>query len=126
MRHKGSSVCMTLEYPTMRDELVEYLQQLTNPHLCRPGHSVPDSLDYAVHFLFDDTPLADDPQRAVGYFLLNADEADVVSRVIEALDRLFQIYGTERSDRFYVRQSEWESVRSAAERALEVLLVPDR
>ena len=90
---------------------MEYLAQLANPRLCRPGKTDPDPLDYAVHFLFDDTALADAPERAVGYFLHDLEEVQVIAEVVAALDRVFDAHGTTQADSFYLQQPEWESGR---------------
>lgn len=91
-------------------EDIEHLGQPASPRLCRPQRSEPDPLDEAVHFLFDDTTLSDDPDRALGLFLLDNEEVESVYRVVSALDQVLLIYGTERSDAFYLQQPEWKAV----------------
>src|SRR3546814_12036119 len=85
-----------LMYPNMRDELLDYLGGLADldyqqkvwvrgePH---PGIQH-DELDYALHFLFDDTDLAESPEKSIGVFLLDKEEARVVHCVAQALDAL--------------------------------------
>src|SRR3546814_6031875 len=90
-----------LMYPNMRDELLDYLGGLADadyqqkvwvrgePH---PGIEH-DELDYALHFLFDDTDLAQSPEQTYRVFLLNKDEAHAMTSVTQSLDGLLTQYG---------------------------------
>ena len=112
---------MTLAYPEMRAELVDCLGQLSDPRLRRPQKEEPSPLDQAIHFLFDDTPLSDEPARALGYYLIDQEEVDAVSRVVRALDQLLEAHGIKQPDSFYIRQPEWKVVEATAAKAYELL-----
>ena len=117
---------MRLRFPWMRDELLGYLNQLANPRLVPPGESNPVPLDYAVHFLFDDTVLADDPRMAIGDFIATNEEAEAVGRVVSILDHVLSVHGTHHPDEYYLQQPEWGAVLSAARGAIDCLLRADR
>lgn len=118
-----------LMYPNMREELLEYLGGLADvdyqqkvwvrgePH---PGVQH-DELDYALHFLFDDTDLAATPEKSIGVFLLNKEEARLVHSVTQALDSLLTQYGVELSDAEYLAKPEWIKVVDSARVALDTL-----
>lgn len=61
-----------LKLPRMRAELIDYLRQLASPESKWRDSGMPAELDEAIHFLFDDTPLAREPERALGHYLVNA------------------------------------------------------
>ncbi|PIT09874.1 hypothetical protein BGI30_06480 [Snodgrassella alvi] len=108
----------------MRQELVSYLCALADKNYQymswvkndRPngGH---DELDYTIHFLYDDTDLAENPESMIGWILTSQEEAEMISNVIRALDTLFEIYGTELTDKEYLEKNEWNDVVDAAKKA---------
>lgn len=118
-----------LKYPDMREELINYLHGLGDKEYQyqawvegnRPGGGH-DELDYAIHFLYDDTDLANDPASLIGWILTGKDESDVIASVVEALDMIFDKYGTELSDQEYLAKNEWENVLVMARNAEKVLL----
>ncbi|GKX58676.1 SCO4402 family protein [Leminorella grimontii] len=118
-----------LKYPEMRKELIDYLHGLSDREYQqrawvegrRPGGGH-DELDYAVHFLFDDTDLASEPASLIGWILTGKDEADAVANVVGALDIVFDKYGTGLEDREYLVKDEWDDVLFMAKNAKEVLL----
>lgn len=112
---------MALKYPGMRQELMGYLRDLSDHEYQRKNWSRTDSLDHAVHFLFDDTPLADDPERTIGFFLHDASEVAAVSAVIAALDAMFAKHGTELQDAEYIALADWNAVIAAARKAHALL-----
>ena len=71
-----------LKYPNMRTELLYHLNWIKNSK----NSTDENDLDEAIHFLFDDTSLSREPQKAVGYFLLNAKECSPISRLISEID----------------------------------------
>jgi hypothetical protein len=118
-----------LRYPEMRRELVSYIKSLADKQyqqgvwLNGDLHPdiVHDELDYAIHFLYDDTILAKDPYALIGWILLSKEEAEAITRLIENLDLLFDKYGTELEDRDYLRKNEWLDVLQAAKSAETIL-----
>lgn len=116
-----------LRYPNMREELISYLAELADPDLQKcwlselaAADGIPASqFDYAVHFLFDDTDLASDPEGCIGWYLYDKGEAVVVSKVTDALDVLFEVHGTNLPDGEYINAPEWPRVMEAAAKALD-------
>jgi hypothetical protein len=111
-----------LKYPSMRDELIDYvtaLSDITYQQRYWIGGETSDEvkhdeLDYAIHFLYDDTCLSRNPLEAIGLFLKNDDEAALVGDLIGALEKVFDIYGTKLGDNEYIKTSEWKDVISRA------------
>jgi hypothetical protein len=124
-------VMMKLKYPNMRNELLDHLQALSDSYYQeevwvkgRPWPGIEhDELDYAVHFMFDDTCLSRDPAGAIGWFLNDDEEVAAVGRVVAALQHIFSTYGTELDDAAYIAKPEWLHVLSAANDAKELLLM---
>jgi hypothetical protein len=118
-----------LKYPEMREELIDYLHGLSDREYQyqawvedkRPGGGH-DELDYAIHFLYDDTDLANDPISLIGWILTGKEEAEVIINLVKALDIIFDKYGTELADKEYLVKKEWGNVLSMAKKAERVLL----
>ena len=79
-----------MKYPTMREELVDCLESLSDKQYqldrwvggnCPEGVGH-DGLDYAVHFLFDDTSLSSKPEIHIGGFLRYKNEANKVRQFV--------------------------------------------
>ena len=113
----------------MRDELLDILSTLSNAEYQRdawvkgkfpPGVQF-DNLDLAIHFLFDDTSLADDPKSMVGVILLDDIEVELISNLIESLNFIFDKYGLTLSDESYINKPEWMTVIQKAEEAFNFM-----
>ena len=109
--------------PDMRDELIGYLEGLSsldyqNECWVKKIKLPYDEFDYYIHFLFDDTPLSIKPELLIGYCLRNKAEAKSVKSLCNSLERIFEKYGTELSDREYINLVEWQSVLKEAQAAL--------
>jgi len=113
----------------MRDELLDILSTLSNAEYQRdawvkgkfpPGIQF-DNLDLAIHFLFDDTSLGDDPKSMVGIILLNDIEVKLISNLIESLNLIFDKYGLTLSDESYINKPEWVAVIQKAEEAFDFM-----
>ncbi|NQE36888.1 SCO4402 family protein [Microcoleus asticus] len=116
-----------VKYPKMREELLETLRSLADREYQHkawlesdypPGIEC-DSFDEAVHFLYDDTVLAENPNAAIGVIIEDEKEARLISAVCQAIDLVFEALGTGVSDEEYIKSSEWTSVVEAASRALQ-------
>ncbi|GAB4522051.1 MAG: hypothetical protein Tsb0020_40530 [Haliangiales bacterium] len=116
---------MKLTYPNMRAELVEHLADLSDPDKIEHGGPTGSLLDYAVNFLFDDTVLAEDAKQAVGWFLRDEAEAAAVQAITDALNRVFDVHGTDKSDAEYTRCAEWGAVAASAQAAHRLLVRAD-
>ena len=118
-----------VKYPKMREELLETLRSLADreyQHKVWIENDYPpgiecDSFDEAVHFLYDDTVLAENPDAAIGVILEDEKEARLISAVCQAIDLLFEVLGTGVSDEEYIKCYEWTSVVKAAFRALQAM-----
>lgn len=118
-----------VQYPKMREELLETLRSLSDREYQHkawlesdypPGIEY-DSFDEAVHFLYDDTVLAENPDAAIGVIIENEKEARSIAAVCQAIDLVFEVLGTESSDEDYINSSEWTSVVEAASKALQAM-----
>src|SRR5471030_2687760 len=113
-------------YPDMRKELVEYLQGLSDLEYQKrvwvnggsDGTVIHDEFDYVVHFLYDDTALANDAHSTIGWILQDTSEALLIAALTTCIDGVFEKYGTELSDAQYIELPEWQTVVAAAETAL--------
>ncbi|MGB3266292.1 MAG: hypothetical protein WBA89_20310 [Microcoleus sp.] len=118
-----------VKYPKMREELLETLRSLADREYQHkawlesdyPPGIESDSFDEAVHFLYDDTVLAENPDAAIGVIIEDEKEARLMSAVCQAIDLVFEVLGTGVSDEEYIKSSEWNGVVEAAFRALQVM-----
>ena len=114
-----------LKFPSMREELIAYLSGLSDLEYqyqawverSSPGLDY-DELNYTIHFLYDDTGLAENASN----WLRDEIEARSVENVVSALDLVFDKYGTELSDKEYLEKKEWLWVVNASKDALSILL----
>ncbi|MCC3418345.1 MAG: hypothetical protein JGK24_03680 [Microcoleus sp. PH2017_29_MFU_D_A] len=120
-----------VKYPKMREELLETLRSLADREYqhkvwlendCPPGIEY-DSFDEAVHFLYDDTVLAENPDAAIGVIIEDEKEARLMEAVCQAIDLVFEVLGTEASDEEYIKSSEWTRVVEVASKALQAMEV---
>ncbi|MGL5059378.1 MAG: SCO4402 family protein [Microcoleus sp.] len=120
-----------VKYPKMREELLETLRSLADREyqdkVWLDGDYPPgiecDSFDEAVHFLYDDTVLSENPDGAIGVIIEDEKEARLMSAVCQAIDLVFEVLGTGVSDEEYIKSAEWTGVVEAALKALQVMEV---
>ena len=118
-----------MKNPEMRNELLDYLFSLSDFNYQKncwvkgncPPNIQHDEFDYSVHFLFDDTDLANNPDGLIGYILNDANEALLIKSVCEKITAIFNKYGTDLSDEQYINLSEWEEVIRSAKSAYDTL-----
>jgi len=122
-----------VKFPQMREELLgtltslseeSYQQRVWIEHKLPAGHTPKtfyDSFDLVVHFLFDDTHLADNPKKTIGSILKNSSEAEAIKTLTQKIDRVLQVVGNQGSDKDYISSAEWPEVIDAAKAALKVL-----
>lgn len=116
-----------MKFPEQRQELIDTLQVLSDKKYQElawirgeyPDGVVYDCLDYSVHFLFDDTSLADEPEKLIGYILANQKEVELIRGVTAALDKIFFELGTDKSDAEYLSSPLWNEVIEASKKAYE-------
>ncbi|TKK33436.1 hypothetical protein PspCFBP13528_06940 [Pseudomonas sp. CFBP13528] len=118
-----------LKFPSMREELISYLSGLSDldyQYQAWVERSSPsldyDEFNYTVHFLYDDTSLAENASDWIGLVLRDEKEARSIENVVSALNVIFDKYGTELSDREYLEKNEWLWVVNASKDALSMLL----
>jgi len=124
------NMVLKMKYPEMRHELIDYLSSLSDKDYqeavwvrgeARSG-VVHDELDYAIHFIYDDTCLGQNPSEAIGWFLKSEDEAKSIRSLVFALDLIFSKYGLYLSDKEYIAKPEWSDVVRAADDSKSLLL----
>ena len=114
-----------LECPTMRDELISYLEGLSSADYQysawvsrSSSDKYYDELNYTVHFLYDDTDLATDPRSWIGIMLRGEGEVKAISNVVKSIDKVFDKYGTCLTDAEYLTKPEWDNVIQSSKNAL--------
>ena len=104
-----------LKYPEMRMELLGYLRKLKDLKYQMkawvnqdfPADVQYDHLDLAIHFIFDDTDLGSDARMAIGEILLDEQEASLMGQLVDAINAVFEAYGTDMPESFYMQVGEW-------------------
>jgi hypothetical protein len=127
-------VLTEMKYPNMRKELIEYLEGLSDKQYqldCWVNNQCPDGVehddfDLAVHFLFDDTLCAESPEKSVGVFLRNLEEAGAVKTVCDNIDQLLNKYGCNKTDDEYIQTTEWDNILISSSLALNLLISNDK
>lgn len=123
---------MELEFPDMRAEVVELLRSLADRKYQQrvwvdkiyPHDNFYDDFTMTVNIL-DDIRVLDQPEVQIGGVLASEAEAQLMRAVSASLNRLFDEYGTDRTDEFYIHAPEWRVVVDSAGAALEELLRND-
>lgn len=114
----------------MRNELIDYLTSLSDVDYQRSvwvngevrDDVVHDELDYAVHFIFDDTCLGSNPAQAIGDILKDENEAKYIMSLVEEMEYIFEKYGNNLSDNEYISKPEWRGVLQAASDAKKIII----
>lgn len=118
-----------MQYPEMREELVGYLKALADPDYQReawldkkfpPGIQY-DCLDFTIHFIYDNTDLAADPESLVGVILKDQVEVDAIKVVTTRLNKMFEKLGVELTDFEYLQSPYWGEVVVSAKEALKTI-----
>lgn len=118
-----------IDYPEMRDELIQILEALSDKNYqysCWVHGNCPegvehDELDYSLHFLFDDTKLGEAPESTVGVILINDAEAVLLKELCSSIEIVLNKYGRELEDLDYIKTPEWSGVLLCAKRALDTI-----
>lgn len=115
---------LTFKYPEMREELLHAIRSLADVEYQRKAwvkHELPppkyDCFDFVIHFIYDDTRLAEDPEGAIGLFVKDEQEVQLIKAVVRALERVFDALGMEATDEEYISSREWSNVLEAASQA---------
>lgn len=117
-----------VRYPALRGDVIDALEALADPEYQArvwldgefPGDGNYESLDMAVHALYDDAQLDGGAERAIGTVLRDEHEAQALDGVIEAMEAVFtELGGTELPDREIVGALSWPRVVDTAKLALD-------
>ena len=119
-----------IKYPEMRQELLEHLNTLAETNTKakiwteqkNPQHLEYDGFGEAINFIFDDTCLAENPSKAIDWFLTNEQESMAISALTQALNGLFDRYGVDLDKDEYLLKPEWRNVVEAAKHAQQLIL----
>lgn len=117
-----------LSSPHVRAQLIDYLIGLSDREYQLKSWQVFDHVNnrydefgYTVHFLYDDTYLADNPELAIGDSLYDREEVETVTAITTALEKVFDKHGLNLSDAAYIATPEWNEVIETAKTALAIL-----
>lgn len=120
-----------LKHPDMREELIQHLFALSDADYQyrawvlggtdEKTGTIHDEFDYAVHFLYDDSLLANDPGSTVGWILRDHAEVMKILKLVESIEAIFQKYGTKLSDAEYIGLPEWAAVLATAKDAADFI-----
>jgi len=114
-----------IEFPEMRAELIEHIQSLSDTeyqHMGWINNRYPPGIEYdefksVIHFLYDDTVLAENVEADIGVILKSKEESDAVKALIREIDVLIDLYGVNRKDGEYMSKPEWENIVCIAKEA---------
>lgn len=120
---------MDLKFPTMRRELIDALDVFSDVeaqgrHLSRSedfGNGFDGRLATAIHFLFDDTNIEDNPNSHIGFFLFDEAEAKAVHKLAETLDSMLGEPGEHIDSRRLLNHREWGRVVDLSNSALALV-----
>ena len=70
-----------------------------------------DSLDYLVHFLFDDTSLAEDAHSTIGWILESEEEAACVKDLVAATNNFLEAFPEDVTPERAFTDPLWKEVR---------------
>ncbi len=115
----------------VRDELIKHLERLSDLAYQRrawinkdfpPGIEYDDP-DLVIHFLYDETGIADNPESGLNNILWNSNEVIAIKNLIEKLDLVLDNYDVGFiSPKEYIQLPvpEWQMVIEAAKEALVI------
>ena len=119
-----------IRYPSLRLELMDSIEALSSKEIQENEwvKGIPDNngnislLDYTIHFLFDDTNLATDPNLSLGSFLYDQDEVIAMQKIIQKFDEIFEKYGVKIDTKYLIESPEWSELMTCANDAKKILL----
>lgn len=106
-----------LKYPNLRAELLALLEEVA----ARGPLKEPVDIDDLVHFLFDDTWIADAGKSTVGEILMDENEESSVRALTRAISDLVDELEDVPTAK-YVAHPLWPQIRHLAELSLDLLL----
>lgn len=109
-----------LRFQSRRSELLFTLDDIINLESEAGATQNDREIDFIVHFLFDDTDLAEDPASEVGNTLFDDDEAEAVKSVTSLLDLMISEIG-DKADKDFLAHHSWDTLIDRAKKALDML-----
>lgn len=109
-----------IDFPEMREELIEYIKELSDLEYQKRywGKVNPTSPNFyndfnqTIHFLYDDSNIAEDPDSWIGLVLISQEESSLIKTLHNRIECLFKSYGTKLSDEDYMNTLEWKNIIS--------------
>lgn len=121
----------TVEFPSMRREVMRALAALSDPdyqaavwideNYPHPGFY--DAFSETVHALFDDQGVLPDPEASVGTILLSGSEVVRLFELGRLLDHLLDSHDRGTSDVAYLEDPSWPLIVAAAGLALSAMVL---
>lgn len=112
-----------VRYPEMREELIHELSSIVTS--IRESDEICDEIavdfDYLVHFLFDDTKLAEDSSLLIGWILRDTDEAMAITLVVSSMNDFFSVKGVSSDIPEYFSGTHWLELIEKIKFCLSVL-----
>lgn len=119
---------LILSNKELRISLLAFLRELADSCIKNKKNTSPEKqfdIDEIYHFFFDDTDLGLDAHAYIGEALLDAEEADAITRVTTKLDEIFKLLGDRGSDT-YLSNALWTDVVESASIAYSELQKDNR
>ncbi len=114
MSHKKENIILgLLRYPNIRDELLDYLKDCSEVVHFESRKSV----DFDVHFFFDDHDFASNPRSMLGEVFYDLDEVEALSIFIHEFEKAINP-GKSMPNPANV---DWSPVAAAAQSAYEAI-----
>ncbi|RYE17909.1 MAG: hypothetical protein EOP45_14965, partial [Sphingobacteriaceae bacterium] len=117
-----------IKLPNMRWDLVFTIQELSDREYQKRewltdsnGYKFYYSLYMVLAFLFNDFSLDENIEGQIGNIIRNEEEAEVISKVIVALDRIMDEVGEKQPDEAYWGSELWRDVVYKAKVAYEYI-----
>jgi|GEM_PF-2180222 len=120
---------MEVEYPWVREELIERLNELSNPIWQKQAwiekkfdtDSYFYNFDSMIHFFLDDWRFQDNIKEYIGIILKSEEEAQSITKLVATLFKVLHAVDAEgkSSDDDHITHPFWSSVISAAREALD-------
>ena len=99
-----------------RNSLIRSLQALADFQV---GVVDPDHLNIIIHFLFDDTRIADNTEGVVGILLVDMEEVQIIRELLRSLETLMDDFDLDDLES-YTHSQQWETVLLKAQTALNL------
>ena len=115
-----------MKYPEMRQELLIAIKVLSDLEYQKQNwlankNGKNDCFDNVIHFLYDHADFMEEPEETIDLFVKDERELKAILKVMESLEELFNLLGTNASDLDYVNSQKWIDVVTSAKDAIQIL-----